>query len=117
VLVHAQIAYGARFVLAEGVMFIAQPEAATAAIGVRVARISAPLVLAATHVMTTLTGSVLVALAVLDGALSAAEGFAAGEVDADFQATLRGRDAEAEVARARRERDFLAASLIALARR
>src|SRR5215213_1119719 len=53
---------GARFVLSEGVMYVQQPEGAIAA--ARAAIPSDPWPLGATHVITTLTGSALIALAV-----------------------------------------------------
>ena len=59
----AKDAHGARFILGEGVMHVAQPEEAIAAIRRAIERIESPFALAALHVMTTLSGSVLIALA------------------------------------------------------
>src|ERR1043165_4499503 len=56
----AREALGARFVLAEGVVFVAQPESALSA--ARAAIPADPWRLGAAHVVTTLTGSALLAL-------------------------------------------------------
>ena len=67
VLAWARDALGARFVLAEGIVFVTQPPQALAAAGAAIPR--APWPLGAVHSMTTLTGSALIALAVAAGAL------------------------------------------------
>jgi chaperone required for assembly of F1-ATPase len=109
----------ARLYLAEGVMFVAQPDHALAAID-RAVRTSlgegrdAAFRLGALHVMTTLTGSALLALAVLRGALTAEEAWRKAHVDEDFQISQWGEDAEAAVRRRRRWQDMAAAaSLVA----
>lgn len=66
--------------------------------------------LTALHVMTTLTGSALLALAHARGYLSADEAWAAALVDEDYQIALWGDDAQAADRRAGRHREFLAAS-------
>jgi chaperone required for assembly of F1-ATPase len=110
-------ALGARFVLAEGVVFAAQPEAAIGAVRDAVARVSSPFELTALHVMTTLTGSALIGLAVLHGRLTAEEAWRAAHVDEDEQMRIWGEDAEAAVRRARRWREMAAAArMIALLR-
>jgi chaperone required for assembly of F1-ATPase len=63
VLAWAREFHDARFALGEGVMHVAQPEEAIAAIRRAIERIESPFALAALHVMTTLSGSVLIALA------------------------------------------------------
>ncbi len=63
---------GARFVLGEGVMFVAQPDHAIAA--ARAAIPSDPWRLGAVSVITTLTGSALIALAVSQGRLTVDDG-------------------------------------------
>jgi chaperone required for assembly of F1-ATPase len=110
VLAWAYEALGARFVLSEGVMFVAQPEAAVAAIRERLDEVTSPFRLAALHVMTTLTGSVLIALAHAVGRLTAEEAWAAAHVDESFQERVWGEDEEAMQRRNRREADFIAAS-------
>lgn len=104
--------FGARFTLAEGVMFHAQPERAIEAVRHEVGRITQPIALAALHVMTTLTGSVVLALAVAHDRLSPAEAWAAAHLDEDFQMEVWGEDEEALQRRSVRRRDFEAASAL-----
>ncbi|MFZ9502473.1 MAG: ATPase, partial [Beijerinckiaceae bacterium] len=68
--------------------------------------------LASLHVMTTLTGSVLLALATATGFLDADAAWAAAHVDEDFQMRAWGEDAEAMARRARRYEDMRAAALV-----
>jgi chaperone required for assembly of F1-ATPase len=103
---------GARFVLSEGVMHVEQPASACEAVRARVERAASPFALAALHVMTTLTGSVLIALAHVDGRLSADEAWSAAHVDEHFQEAVWGEDEEAMARRATREADFRAASTV-----
>lgn len=103
---------GARFILAEGVMFAAQPERAIAAVGRALEEIDSPLALAALHSMTSLTGSVLLALAVARGRLSASEAWAAAHVDEDWQARHWGEDELANQRRLARRAEFDAAALV-----
>ncbi len=104
---------GARFVCEEGVVFVTQPAAARAAVRARIAEIgggaAAPFALAALAVMTSLTGSVLIALALADGALSLDEAWRAAHVDEDFQIRQWGDDQEAVARRSRRFADMAAA--------
>ncbi len=72
VLAWARETFGARFVLSEGVMFVAQPKGAVAA--VRNAIPSDPWRLGAGHLITTFTGSALIALAVAAGKLERRRG-------------------------------------------
>jgi chaperone required for assembly of F1-ATPase len=110
ILAFAYEALGARFALSEGVTFVAQPEAAVAAVRARIDEERSPFRLAALHVMTTLTGSALIALAHASGRLTAADAWAAAHVDERFQERVWGEDAEAMNRRVRREADFNAAS-------
>jgi chaperone required for assembly of F1-ATPase len=112
VLAWAQEALGARFVLSEGVMHVAQPDQAVAAVRARVEAIASPFALAALHVMTTLTGSILIPLVHAAGALTADEAWAAAHVDERFQESLWGEDEMALKRRAAREADFRAASVV-----
>jgi chaperone required for assembly of F1-ATPase len=104
--------HGARFALAEGIMHVAQPEEAKAAIRAAIERISSPFALAALHVMTTLTGSVLIALAHASGRLSADEAWNAAHVDKQYQESVWGEDHEAMVRRRNRRAEFDAASRV-----
>lgn len=100
---------GARFVLSEGVMFVAQPPAALARVREVVGTETSPFALAALHVMTTLTGSVLLALAHASGRLGIEEAWQAAHVDEAYQESRWGADEEAAVRRAYRRREFEAA--------
>lgn len=102
-------ALGARLNLTEGVMHVEQPRAAIAAIGHHLRQRGEPLRLAALHLMTSLTGSALLAIAVEAGALEAEAAWNAAHVDEDWQAEQWGQDAEAIARRANRKRDFQSA--------
>jgi chaperone required for assembly of F1-ATPase len=65
--------------------------------------------LAAMHTMTTLMGSVVLALAVLKGRLTAQEAWDAAHVDEDWQIRKWGEDAEAAARRQRRWEEMQAA--------
>lgn len=115
----ARDSFGARFVLAEGITFVAQPTATLAAMGAVVDEIvgqggGAPFRLAALNVMTTLTGSALLALAVMHGRLTPDEAWAAAHVDELFQESQWGADAEALDRRERRWTDMKAAATLGL---
>jgi chaperone required for assembly of F1-ATPase len=98
ILAWARQAFGADFKLGEGVVYVAQPEAALAAVGAAIPE--DPWRLGAVHVATTLTGSALIALAMARGALSADAAWQAAHVDEDWNMVQWGRD---EMAMARRE--------------
>jgi chaperone required for assembly of F1-ATPase len=105
----------ARFYLAQGIIHVTQPDHAMAAVERAVDQETGrdagrPFRLGALHLMTTLTGSALLALAVLAGALDAADAWAKAHVDEDFQIEQWGRDEEAEARRARRWADMQAAA-------
>lgn len=106
----AQTAVGARLNLAEGVMHIEQPRESIAVLGAWLARRNDPFRLAALHVMTSLTGSALLALAVEAGELDADAAWLAAHVDEDWQIEHWGQDAEAVARRSQRHRDFSAAA-------
>ena len=115
VLAFARKQLGAVFLCTEGVTFIEQPRPARAAIAQAVGRIAdggaaAPFALASLHVMTALTGSVLLALGVAHGALSAEAAWRAAHVDEDFEIAAWGEDTEAGGRRARQWREFDAAA-------
>lgn len=100
---------GAEFVPTEGIMPVDQPLEAVEAVAKAVADYEA-LSLAGLHVMTTLTGSALIALAHAQGHLTAQEAWNAAHVDEDFQISQWGEDSEAMSRRARRWAEFQAAS-------
>ena len=113
-------AFGARFILAGGITFVAQPPATLAVLSTAVDAIvgqgaGAPFRLAALSVMTTLTGSALLALAVLHRHLAPDLAWTAAHVDETFQESQWGRDAEALERRERRWADMEAAATLGLA--
>ncbi|MFD0937888.1 ATP12 family chaperone protein [Methylobacterium trifolii] len=109
----ARETFGARLILSEGVMHVAQPAASVRAIEAAVSAVQDPFRLAALHTLTTLSGSLLIALAVLHGRLTPAEGWEAAHVDETYQAAVWGRDAEADARLALRRIEFEAAAEVA----
>jgi chaperone required for assembly of F1-ATPase len=93
----------------QGIVPVPQPQAAIAAIEGVLADLDA-LALAAHHLMTTLTGSAVLALAHACGRLTAEEVWAAAHVDEDWQISQWGEDAEAKARRHRRWAEMQAAS-------
>ena len=119
-LAFAREALSATFVCTQGILPVAQPAAAVGAVREAVTAIAdgpaGALRLAALSVMTSLTGSVLIALAVARGATTAEAAWAAANVDEDFQMRHWGADADALARTKRRQREMLsAARLYALA--
>jgi chaperone required for assembly of F1-ATPase len=102
--------YGARLATTHGVSHIAQDGAAIVALSRALQRQDAWM-LTGLHAATTITGSLILALAILENRLSHTDAFAASRIDEAFQAEKWGVDAEAE-ARTRR----LAAELEAASR-
>ena len=109
VLTWARRALNARLVLTEGVMPVEQPGSALEGIAAALEPLDAYR-LASVHVMTTLTGSALLALALAHGELSAAEAWSAAHVDEDWQIEQWGEDAEAAERQRRRWEEMEAAS-------
>lgn len=103
--------FGARFLLAEGIVHVAQfpetIEAVDKALGAPDA-----LQLAALSTINTLTGSAILTLAILHGRLTAAEAWATAHVDEDYEISLWGEDDEATARRQARWREFQAAALV-----
>src|SRR4051812_19566761 len=73
---------GAHFILAQGIVHVRQPEQAVAA--ARAALPSEPWSIAALHIVTTLTGSALLALALMRGFLDEDGVWSAAYVDEDW---------------------------------
>jgi len=107
VLAWAHEALGARFVQVEGVIHAAQPVEAIAA--ARGAIPGDPWRLGAVSSITTLTGSALLALALLHGRFDAEAAWAAAHVDEDWQMAQWGRDDVALERRAYRQAELQAA--------
>ena len=114
ILFWAADALGAHFILAEGVMHVRQPDEAIAA--ARAALPDRSLAIAALHVITTLTGSALLALALFHGVIDPDQVWAAAHVDEDWNAEKWGVDEEVAARKAAKLVDFkaVAAALKAL---
>ena len=101
---------GAHFILSEGIVHVTQPEQALkAARGVFPAD---PWSVAALHVVTTVTGSALLALALFCGAMDSDDVWAAAHVDDDWNVEKWGVDEEVAARRAARFIDFRAAATV-----
>ena len=105
----AKSALGADLAVRSGLMPIEQPPQAIASVRRALDRLDA-LSLAATHVLTTLTGSAILALAHVEGRLSLEEAWSAATVDERWQSEQWGRDAEAEEKAAQRLAEATAAA-------
>jgi chaperone required for assembly of F1-ATPase len=101
--------YGAPLMTAHGVTSVAQPESSLAALGNAVGSRDV-FALSALHVIAAITGSLVLALAVADGRLTATEAFALSQVDERFQAEKWGLDSEAEARAKRLEEEVKAAA-------
>ncbi len=106
---------GARFILAEGIVHAEQPALALAA--ATAALPNEPWSVAAVHIVTTLTGSALLAVALHHGARDADQVWAAAHVDDDWNVDQWGIDEEVAARRAARLVDFRAAADVIAAMR
>ena len=99
--------YDVVFVVTHGIAHRVQPAPTLARL---TAAVDAPDLfrLAGLNPLITITGSLVLGLAVLEGELTADTAFDAGELDTRFQAAHWGEDAEAAVTCARRRADLLA---------
>jgi chaperone required for assembly of F1-ATPase len=104
ILFWARDALGAHFMLAEGVMHVRQPDAAIAA--ARGALPGDPWMIAALHVITGLTGSALLALALFHGVINPDQVWAAAHVDEDWNVEKWGVDDEVAARKAAKLVDF-----------
>lgn len=102
---------GATFMTQRGIVHVEQPEATLAAIA-RAVETNSAWEIAPIHVITTLTGSVVLALAVAHQAISTDDAWAISHVDEDWQIATWGEDEEARTRRAGRYRELCAASLM-----
>jgi chaperone required for assembly of F1-ATPase len=106
---------GARFVLAEGIVYARQPDHAIAAAEKAIP--ADPWIVGALHAVTTLTGSALLALALMRGFADAEAIWRAAHVDEDWNFETWGFDDLAMSRRAAREAEFNAAALVLQAMR
>jgi chaperone required for assembly of F1-ATPase len=97
--------YDVHFEIVTGIMHRAQPPVTLARLGEAVAARGA-YELAALSPIVTISGSLIAALALIEGGASAAAVWTAALVDEDFQADRWGRDPLAEAAAAVRRQDF-----------
>ena len=103
-------ALGAHFILAEGIVHVRQPDSAIAA--ACAALPTNAWSIAALHVVTTLTGSALLALALMHGVIDQDQAWAAAHVDEDWNIEQWGGDEEVAARRAARRVDFRAAAAV-----
>ncbi len=101
--------FGARLHTTAGVMPVRQADDCIARLAEAIAALDA-YALAAAHVITTLTGSAVLALAFLHGRLSAEQTWETANLDEDFQIEQWGEDAEARKRRDARTAEMLAAA-------
>lgn len=111
VLAWAATALGARFVTVNGILHAEQPDTTLKAIGRAVETYSA-WEIAPIHVMTTLTGSVVLALAIAHQFITDEVAWRISHIDEDWQIATWGEDEEAKIRRAGRWRELRAASLM-----
>ncbi len=102
-------AHGANFILAEGVMHVAQPREAMAVFSAIANRHADPFRLGCIHMFATLTGSAMLALAIAEGFVTVDEAWQAASVDEDWNVAHWGEDAEARQRREARRSEMDAA--------
>ena len=107
----AKQVFGVELALSVGVIPVTQDAAMLAKLDEALGA-AGPLRLAALHVVTALTGSLLLALALRHGRLSATEAWSLAHIDEDFQAAKWGADLEATERRERRWAEMAAASRV-----
>ena len=111
----ARKTFGARFVLTEGIVHVAQPSAAIASVAAAIpngATMRDAWRLGALNVVTTLTGSGLLGLALAANRLTIDEAWAAAHVDEDWNMSLWGRDEVILTRRAYRFAEMQAAASV-----
>jgi len=97
------------FCTTAGIVHVPQPDATVQRLTHAVAALD-PFRLAALSPLVTIGGSLVAALAVLEGHVTASDAWKAVTVDEQWQSEQWGADAEAEAALAARRADFLAAA-------
>jgi chaperone required for assembly of F1-ATPase len=115
ILAWAREALGAEFKIGQGVVHVAQESAAIEAAAAAMPEDAWRL--GALHAATTLSGSALIALALLRGRLSADAAWQAAHVDEDWNMEQWGRDEIALAQRAFRFAEFQAAAIVLRAAR
>lgn len=100
---------GARLVVGEGVMHVAQPPESVARLAAEVEALD-PWELTALSELTTLSGSLVLALAVFHGRLTAEDAWSLSRIDELWNIEQWGEDEEAALQAERRRADFMAAA-------
>lgn len=104
----AQVRFDVLFVTTCGVMPVSQNNATLMVLGRHVAGYDS-FRLTGLHALTTIYGSMVLALAAAEGEMSAVDAFQLSQIDEDYQARLWGRDEEAENRRQRLLREVTVA--------
>lgn len=104
--------HGARFIQTSGVIHVEQPKPATDAFRQALISYNHAFALASLHVMTSLTGSAILALAIADGHLSLEQGWDIAHLDENWTDEHWGTDSEAQARRNARLVDMRAAHLV-----
>ena len=99
--------YDVDFATTAGITHVAQPQATVDRLSHAVTTLD-PFRLAGLSPLVTVGGSLIAALAVLEGAITADEAWEAVTIDEQWQREQWGSDAEAEAALENRRRDFMA---------
>lgn len=105
----AEARYGLAFEIATGVIHKPQPPETVARLAAALATRS-PFALAGLSPLVTISGSLIVALALAEGAIGLDAAWAAAALDEQWQAETWGEDADAVAALANRRADFAAAA-------
>jgi chaperone required for assembly of F1-ATPase len=107
--------FDARFILSEGVMFVAQPPETLQKMAEQVGKFTNPIALSALYTLVTIGGSLIAALAVAYRYIEAQDAYRLCELEADFTSEIYGIDEEAHFRYERREAEFVAAARLLLA--
>jgi chaperone required for assembly of F1-ATPase len=108
----ATLRYDAPLIVTAGIIPVTQPPATLHALAVAVAAYD-PLRLTALHAVTTASGSLVIALALLTGEIDADAAFACAQLDENFQIERWGEDYEAADRRAALKADIATAARFA----
>lgn len=108
-------AHGANFILAEGVVHVAQPREALAVFGTLVRNHADAFEIGCLHTITSMTGSAILAIAMAQGFMDAQSVWHAARVDEEWNRQHWGDDAEAVHREANRKADMMAAASLWLA--
>ncbi|MBX4336350.1 ATP12 family chaperone protein [Bartonella raoultii] len=103
---------GAYFHITEGLMYVEQSQEAIQAVSNYLRKVESPYMLAALHMMTTLTGSALIALAVATGKIDTDHAWNIAHLDEDWMIEQWGMDEEVMIRRAHKKVEFNAAAQI-----